>query len=1095
MDTRFHTVLAYTCCHVLALNFGPFILSIYISSTSGNPLHDPPGSPWLFLIQFMFSTRWEIEIIKLLFEADFMKRYILSFLLLALLFSGCQERSMVEPAKTASPDNQLPTNGFLKTRGRQIIDAGSGQPFRVQAVNFEHDPAPKDYVDANKLGFNAVRLTLNLEQFNGDSAYQWLEDQISSAKAANTYLILALAAPEDQQEFWKNPSDHQTIIAFWGEIADRYSQEQIILGYDLLHLPKPENLNQWQMLAQAICGNIRNFDGNHILIVQAALVPDRTFIYLDDSNYVLGFDFFKPFEFTTLDQGNYPSSSLFQPNWNDFRLTEYNNNPKLAPGTTDWTETAASLSLVVNRETVVGIPSLFCSNLLGTAWFGDFVIEEYDEQGQYLRDVQSVDMAKSSFWGPWSGDNSVLIEKIAESPWGSTGKSIRFSLLQDGQPASGTVADPAFAFEAIPGHSYKTYGWIRGDNVNPDADCRFNIEFYSYAGKDQLPIWDRDHLSRELERLSHYGAYHNLPVMVVEFGAVQATMGHGGETWVADMLDLMDGYSLNYAWKSYRDTSWGIYGGNDSVANQHLLSAFLRQENSKIMESADIQDLRPFPILVDGFIHAKGTELVVGSLETPIQLMGINFNNDLYNPDFRNSTHHARRDFFEVRQLGFNVIRFNITHSWFTESPDLAWDWLDQQVRWANEAGVYLIINIHYVPGQNDWSFYYGPDEQQQTADLWKTLASRYKDETIIAGYDLLNEPHQIDPDTYQTYMQKVVDAIREVDTNHLIIVEAINSYTPEFVMVDDDNIMYDFHFYHPIDLTHENTGGSVDTGTYPDDTFLEIRWDGLNYLGAPRTPRLPVGRTDWVLYESSPMQPRKSEATKAFGMPKLFCNQNTGKAYFGDFQVMATDESGNSKVLIDQSIDAETVMFKGSERDGVIFGLGPENPGHVAGGRSITVQDSDRSAWVEFTRDTFEVQPGVQYQIKGWMRGDDVSSGADCYYLIEFFQLAPGDVLLRHDRDFLLERLMVGIAFREQHNVPINVGEFGVFQTTFLSENAGGAAWIQDMLELLIENKINFAYWDYHGSWGLYTDFWHYPDPADINGTLADRFYTTLGK
>lgn len=1029
------------------------------------------------------------------FKAKFMKRLIITFLLLTLLFSGCAGKNTVEPDKVDPPKNQFSIEGFLITEGRQIINEESGQSFRFRAVNFEHDPAPKDYMDARKLGFNAVRLILSLEQFDTNAGYQWLNDQISSAAAANIRLILTLASPGVQPVFWNDASEHEKVIGFWGGIAERYSQEPVIAGYDLLHQPNPETLDQWQMLAQAICESIRKNDKNHILIVQAALVPDRTFIYLDDSNYMLGFDFFKPFEFTALNQGNYPDSSLFQPNWTDFHLTEFNNNPKLAPGTTDWTEMAASLNLVVNRETVVGVPGLSCSNLLGTAWFGDFKIQEFDEQGQYLRDIQSIDMANSSFWGPWSGDNSVSIEKVDESPLGNTGKSIRFSPLRDEQPASGTVADPSFAFEAIPGHSYKVYGWLRGENVNSDADCRFNIEFYSYAGKDQLPIWDRDHLSRELERLSNYGVYHNLPVMVVEFGTVQATLSHGGETWVADMLDLMDEYSLHYAWRSYQDKRWGIYSDEDSDPNQYLSSAFLRQENSGVIQSPEKREPKSFPILAEGFIHARGKDLVIGPQEIPIQLMGINFNNDLYNPDFMHLTHHARRDFYEVRQLGFNVIRFNITSSWFIESPDLAWSWLDQQVRWAREAGVYLIINIHYVPGQDIWSFSYGPEEQQQTADLWKSLAARYKDETIIAGYDLLNEPNQIPPSVYQAYMQKVVDAIREVDVNHLIIVEAINGYTPEFVTVDDDNIMYDFHFYHPIDLTHENTGGSLDTGPYPDDSFLEVRWENLKYLGAPRTPGLPSGSPNWVLYESSLFDPGKSDATQAFGTPKLFCNRNSGKAYFGDFQVVAIDDAGNSKVLLDQSISAETVTYKGSDSEGVIFGLGPENSGNLPDGRSITLQQSNTSAWVEFPRAAFEVQPGVQYQIKGWMKGQDISAGADCYYLIEFFQLAPGEVLLRHDRDFLLERLKVGISFREEHNVPINVGEFGVFQTTFLSEDAGGAAWIQDMLELLIENNINFAYWDYHGSWGLYTDFWHYPDPADINEILAEKFYSMPGR
>jgi len=686
------------------------------------------------------------------------------------------------------------------------------------------------------------------------------------------------------------------------------------------------------------------------------------------------------------------------------------------------------------------------------------------------------------------------IKKVDESPWGDTGKSIRFSPLQDGQPAGGTVADLAFAFEAIPGHSYKTHGWIRGENVNSESDCKFNIEFYSYAGKDQLAIWDRDHLARELQRLAHYGEYHHLPVMVVEFGTARATIGRGGETWLEDMLDLMDQYSLNYAWKSYRDERWGIYTAEALVPDPLLQSAFQRQAYSGFVEAPITSEVDLFPLPAEGFVHAKGKELVVGSLETPIQLLGINFFvHDLYNPDFTNSPHHARRDFLEVRRLGFNVIRFNVNHVWFTETPELGWTWLDQQVEWAREAGVYLIINIHYVPGQGIRTFSYDPEYQQQTADLWKTLASRYKDETIIAGYDLLNEPNEITPSDYQAYMQKVVDAIREVDPNHLIVVEAINEYTPGFVTVDDSNVMYDFHFYHPYDLTHENTHGALDTGPYPDERYFEIRWNEVQFLGAPRTPALPGGSTEWAMYESLLMSPGVQGDAEAFGTPKIFCNRNAGKAYFGDYQVLAVDNAGNSKVLVDRSLTADARPLYGSEREGVIFGLGPENPGDSTEGRSLTIQDSDSSTWIEFPRDAFEVQQGVQYQIKGWMKGENISSGADCYYLIEFFQLAPGDVLLRHDRDFLMERLIPGIEFRDQYNVPINVGEFGVFQTAFLSEEAGGAAWTQDMLELLVENKINFAYWDYHGSWGLYPDLWHYPDPADITQVLADRFYAAL--
>lgn len=1014
-----------------------------------------------------------------------MKHILPLIIAISLIISSCQN-TPTPSSISLNPDQNQPPIGFLHADGQSLVTAEGDQSIRLRAVNFTHEPGAVDYVGSRALGFNAVRLVLQLDTFTG---YSWLDNQIGYAKEAGMYLILGLNA--DQSNLWVDPSKQEAILAFWNDIAEKYADESTIAAYDLLHTPTPQDLDQWQSLAQNIGTAIRAHDSNHPLIVQAALIPDRTFIYIDDPNYILGFDFFKPYEFTAHNQGHYPNNHLFQPAWDDFHLTNnYISNPKLAAGTTDWTESGASHNLLVDRETMIGIPGINCSNLQGSAWFSNFKVREYDETDRYLRDAQTIDLTQSSFWAPWSGDNSAVIEKVDGGPWGESGQSIHFAPRQEGQPASGTNADANFGFEAIPGHSYAISGWMRGENVNPDADCKFNIEFYSYTGRDQLIVWNKERLQRELQHLLHYGQYHQLPMMLVDFGLTRDTLENGGDAWSTDMFDLLDQAFLSYAWKSYRDNQWGIYSttGNETP-NPELVSLFQRAD-PQAGPSPKVEVAAPsIPTLAEGFVHAKGTDLVVGPSESSVYLSGINFSNDLYNTNFPFMPHHARRDFFEVRNLGFNVIRFNLTHQWFTDTPEQGWAWLDQQIAWAKEAGVYLIINIHYVPGQGIWTTSYDAESQQQTADLWRALADRYKNETIIAGYDLFNEPHDVEASVYQAYMQKVVNAIREVDPNHMIVVEAINEYTPKFVTVQDGNVMYDFHFYHPGDITHENTGGSLGNSTYPDENYLELRWDHLQYLGSPRTASIPTGSSDWVLYESPLKDSGLQEGAQGFGVPKIFCNQNKGKAYFGDLQILAQTGTADAQVILDLAINSEVQASNGSDSGLTIFGLSPQNHGNTPDGRSLTVRSSTNSASIEFVQDAFEIQPGTSYQIKGWMRGDEISSSAECYYLIEFFQLDPQDTLLRHDRDFLAERLAAGIQFREKNQVPINVGEFGAFQTNFLSPDAGGVNWTNDILDLLIENHINFAYWDYHGSWGLYPDLWHYPDPADINTLLLDVF------
>lgn len=126
----------------------------------------------------------------------------------------------------------------------------------------------------------------------------------------------------------------------------------------------------------------------------------------------------------------------------------------------------------------------------------------------------------------------------------------------------------------------------------------------------------------------------------------------------------------------------------------------------------------PLPPLPAGFVHAKGRDLVIGESETPIRLTGVNFPaygwNDsgedpkaVYNAkDFR------QEDYFRVADMGMNVIRLNIWYRLFEhdyypyvyDKPE-GWQWLDQQIAWAKEANVYIILSMMRPQGETQ-----GPD-------------------------------------------------------------------------------------------------------------------------------------------------------------------------------------------------------------------------------------------------------------------------------------------------------------------------------------------------------------------------------------------------
>jgi endoglucanase len=139
---------------------------------------------------------------------------------------------------------------------------------------------------------------------------------------------------------------------------------------------------------------------------------------------------------------------------------------------------------------------------------------------------------------------------------------------------------------------------------------------------------------------------------------------------------------------------------------------------------------------------------------------------------------------------------------------------IDRLIRWCRTHGLWVVLDLHGAPGgQTGTNIDDSPNGvpelfadsryREQTIALWQALARRYRDEAVVAGYDLLNEPL---PDDYQhTYADGLVAlyrdlsaAIRDVDPDHLIIYEGTHwaSNWSVFTEVWDANSMLSFHKY-----------------------------------------------------------------------------------------------------------------------------------------------------------------------------------------------------------------------------------------------------------------------------------------------------------
>lgn len=190
------------------------------------------------------------------------------------------------------------------------------------------------------------------------------------------------------------------------------------------------------------------------------------------------------------------------------------------------------------------------------------------------------------------------------------------------------------------------------------------------------------------------------------------------------------------------------------------------------------------------------------------------------------NSHFRRIDVDSMKSWGFNSVRVAMHYKWFTlpiENEPVAGEntWLetgfqliDSLLDWCSDNQMYLILDLHGAPGGqgkdaaiSDYdktkpSLWESQANKNKTIALWRKLAERYSDEPWIGGYDLINETNWTFPEgnnsKLKELMVNITKAIREVDTNHLIITEG-NGFANDFSGMTpawDTNMAYSFHKY-----------------------------------------------------------------------------------------------------------------------------------------------------------------------------------------------------------------------------------------------------------------------------------------------------------
>ena len=126
----------------------------------------------------------------------------------------------------------------------------------------------------------------------------------------------------------------------------------------------------------------------------------------------------------------------------------------------------------------------------------------------------------------------------------------------------------------------------------------------------------------------------------------------------------------------------------------------------------------------------------------------------------------------------------------------------------CDERDIYVILDLHGAYGSQNGSDHSGDtsganlfgseENESRTVELWKTVAARYRDRDIIAGYDLLNEPTGANDLQRWAFYDRLYDAVRSVDDRHIIIIESVweTKNLPDPAFFEWENVAYSYHNY-----------------------------------------------------------------------------------------------------------------------------------------------------------------------------------------------------------------------------------------------------------------------------------------------------------
>jgi aryl-phospho-beta-D-glucosidase BglC (GH1 family) len=208
------------------------------------------------------------------------------------------------------------------------------------------------------------------------------------------------------------------------------------------------------------------------------------------------------------------------------------------------------------------------------------------------------------------------------------------------------------------------------------------------------------------------------------------------------------------------------------------------------------------------------------------------------NHNFRNNDHLEsfikQSDVIRIADWGFDNIRLPFDYTLIVdeqtgEALEQGFKWIDKALSWAEESSLKVVLDMHRLPG---YSFMDGAEKpgaipplftdpliEEFFIEIWRKLTKRYLGKHKHLVFEIANEIAAPTGAVWNELAAKVVREIRKIDKTRLIVIgsncwNVCSTYT-EMKVINDPNIIYNFHFYNPFPFTHQKASWSPEMVYY----------------------------------------------------------------------------------------------------------------------------------------------------------------------------------------------------------------------------------------------------------------------------------------